>query len=357
VREVIVTGYKLPVRVPPTRSAWYLIGTGITGEEALDCATRWIDENAPRWIGERVRALTGTQALAVTSVAATDVPYLTPDQRELIGKAERWVSVRVELPTAPGLEHERLARRVAFSLADEFRAEAVDMVSGAGVTAEMLESSLHAKEEGVLRLADWISVEFRNAGAGGITVSTSGLRRYGLPEVTAGQVPARLARSWGIVLTGLAFQVSEVFAGYLGVAMRRSGAAPPDGWKAPRTIRLPEEIEVLTDDVRAAYCLPGGFASRRWGWRYGMEYQTRDVLRLSLVSSTTSVLRVLPPRGWDVPDVRMDEFAELFLADDHLRSAIIEAAPFAREHQEVWRPRDARYEWQDLLLEDSLAGV
>jgi hypothetical protein len=182
-------------------------------------------------------------------------------------------------------------------------------------------ASLYEKENGILRMCDWVSiavVETRQ----GVILKTAGMCRYGLPEIEVIHVPPGLARQWCAVLTGVAFRFREEFAAAVGAETPATGVL---SGKAPAKIRLPAQIRVNADDVGTAYCLPGSSGSRQPGpWRWSPETPIR------LISSCggDSTLRVHPADEWE-GTVR--DFLESVC--DGMIPTLTAAEPFVRDYQ------------------------
>jgi hypothetical protein len=78
--------------------------------------------------------------------------------------------------------------------------------------------------------------------------------RYGLPELAMKGVDLLQERQACAVLTAIAFRVRQEFAEAVLVVTPQT-PRPPE--TIPRKMRMPAEIGVHDDDLRAAYCLPG----------------------------------------------------------------------------------------------------
>src|SRR6185369_8878417 len=86
--------------------------------------------------------------------------------------------------------HEWIARSLAAGAAQRLGADVVDLLAGQLLDLATTRTSL-PDTEGLVCLADWVGVEVWPE-LDGYTCTTSGLRRFGLPELQTLATPANL---------------------------------------------------------------------------------------------------------------------------------------------------------------------
>jgi hypothetical protein len=131
------------------------------------------------------------------------------------------------------------ARAVAAAVAAELGADVVDLMHHQVLTPERATQSLPDEAE-ALRLADWICVAY-SADSSGYWVTTSGLRRFGLPELQSLATPPNSVEQWGQAMTA----IGAVLLGRWVVALERHRGAA--------FITLPAGVGIGRDDLAAAY--------------------------------------------------------------------------------------------------------
>jgi uncharacterized protein YegJ (DUF2314 family) len=139
--------------------------------------------------------------------------------------------------------HEWVARLIAVELALLLGSPVVDTFVPQILDPERALRSLPT--EGVRRrLVEWIQV-LHSAGPDGFWFSTKGLRRFGLPELQATNVPPVLIRPWTSVFNGIA----QVLVQRWFRALRVGGG----GEDLPAFVELPRRLEVGRSDIAAAH--------------------------------------------------------------------------------------------------------
>jgi hypothetical protein len=324
--EGITMTEMLALPLARTRAAWYAVPAGVSAPAARKIAMTGVAEHAS---GARKRLI---EELTVT-FGVLRTASLTPAQREVVQFYDgSWVSVRAKTGEPGTLPHELAARTMAAELAWRLGFPVADMLVPDLLTSSRALASLHPKDDGAFRVSDWVRVAYLLAPCGGVDLETTGMVRYGLPELRIAAVPARLTRSWCAVLTGVAFRVIEQFQAQ---------------WKPGDVVAvITEETGVTADDIAAAYCLPGGYRSREMGWRWTSLGNPETLVGLSLLDG---MLTVGPPSSWDGSRT---EFCAAACASD-LRAVLPAVAPFVEELQETYRgTREDR-----LTLHDLVRGV
>ena len=325
----------LTIPMPAMCTAWYLVSGDMDPAEARATALQEVAKHASgtmrRWIQE-VAATPGT--ISVSAITEQDVAAMTEGQRALILETRGWISVKVHMATDWFPECEWVARTLAGQLGSWFEdmryrsgGLVLDMTTATRTSADELLASLHAKEGGSIRVADWVRL-----GSFGGKLRTCGMSRYGLPELTVKGYGYGYEGQWCALLTGIAFRVIvDEFRHARNQVWNQAvvdGRPRPDG--VPETIQISDEIGLTGDDVADAYCLPGSFESRRWGTRWIRDED--DVpIRLRLDDASGNLV-VEPPPQWLPSEDKRGRFIEGVLPQ---WSAIDEARPFIERCQRI----------------------
>ena len=129
---------------------------------------------------------------------------------------------RGSLPGWPPL-HEWVTRTLAAVAARELRADVVDVLDQRVLTASTVWASL-PDPRGRVRLSDWVSVAYspESREHDDYWCTTTGLRRFGLPELQALAVPAALIEGWAPTMTGIA---ARLLAAWRAALITNEGAA------------------------------------------------------------------------------------------------------------------------------------
>jgi len=331
---------KLTVPLPATCTAWYLVLADMDPGKAREVAMGAVNDYAAASMRERIQEFADGSALSFGAGSEPDIAGMTGEQRDLVRREPGWVSIRVQGCAGAAPVHEWAARTVAGLLASELDVRVLDMMTACLQSADEMLASLHAKENGIMRMADWVRVE-PAYGETGWSLATRGMRRYGWPELQVDDIPSWLEDQWCALLTGVAFRVHEELAH----SMRRQANA--GNW-SPSDVQLPAGIEVVDDDVEDAYCLPGSFVSRRYGGRWTSLSPERPepVFGLALGEGPDGVLTVRPPEelenGWLDPSREIADFTRRW-------PAVTLAEPFVTRLQKIRRLTPYR------ALEEALA--
>ena len=238
---------KLRVPVPASVTAWYLVPKALAADHARMIAIGCIDELNRGMIEHAECGLT----VEVSSTLTNGESF----QRPGFASGRHFVSFRVSCRTGITALHEWTARDLAAEFAAEWKVTAIaDACAGQWISVDEARASLHAKENGTLRLSDWVRVAVVPAeGDRTVSLATVGLRRYGLPELRVADVPSWFTDAWSVVLTGLARRLHEDFMD--AVFDATPAGEPPLRTQAPPVFEVPAEIVLSEADVAAAYCL------------------------------------------------------------------------------------------------------
>jgi hypothetical protein len=318
---------ELTLPVPATCTAWYLVPTPIVLLEAAAAqrfALARVDEYESVTSRPTVHDAVDASAVTFAGVTADD---LTPAQRAPMRRVGPWISVRVTLPTGLAPVHERVARKLIYPLAEEMELPAADMVSGREVSADELRATLHPRENGLLRMCDWVGVSYARGDGWESDLTTVGMCRYGLPELAMKGVAPMQERQACAVLTAIALRVRQEFVEAV-LTVTPPTQRPPD--TIPREIRIPAEIRVHDDDVRAAYCLPGSYRSRDMRWSQDGLVAPDQLVGLAFDNGAHGILQVRPPYDW--AGSAGDFLESLISGPMSHRKAVTE--PFVQEFQE-----------------------
>jgi hypothetical protein len=294
----------LTIPMQATCTAWYLVSCDLDPDEARSSALRMVDRHASGVMREMVDET--ASAISFGAVTEQDLTGMTEEQQELILETRGWVSIRVQVPTPWWPEHEWVARTLAGLLATRYgRHETglvLDMTTATRTDGDQLLASLHAKESGSVRVADWIRV-----GHGWDTsdwrLQTRGMCRYGLPELQVRKFGYNQEEGWCALLTAIAFRVivDELRSAenHLHNQAVIVGQTPPRN--VPSQLEVSDEIRLAADDVADAYCLPGSFESRRWGTRWGRgkgDFGCPETPIQLTFDEASHTLIVEPPSEW-----------------------------------------------------------
>jgi hypothetical protein len=135
--------------------------------------------------------------------------------------------------------HEWLARAMAATAAMRHGVDVVDLHANQMLEQATVRKSL-PDELGLVRLADWVSVECWPDRAG-YSCTTVGLRRFGLPELQTRDTPPSLVDPWAGAMVAFAGQV---------LAAWRDATA----YSAPTlSVRMPSTLSITQGDVVEAF--------------------------------------------------------------------------------------------------------
>jgi hypothetical protein len=269
---------KLTIPVPDSLTAWYLVPSAMSAGQARELAMGVVDKRT-RWLIERKEC--GLK-VDISTIVAPD--GASPDCPALMSRFPRLVSFRVTCHSGIAAFHEWAGRALAAEFAAETKKIVIDGCTGQLMSVAEARASLHEKEDGNLRLSDWVRVMAGDDRA--LSLATAGLRRYGLPELRVAEAPGRLGDAWSVVLAGLGHRLRREFAE--AVCSVTPGGELPYSTRAPDVFEIPAEMEVTAADVAGAYCLRGLAAAHG------------SVIGLSLGQDQAGTfLAVRPPDGWE----------------------------------------------------------
>ena len=115
--------------------------------------------------------------------------------------------VLVTIQSQPGWPpmHEWMARAMATVLADRLGSDVVDVLNY-HVLEPVRAAATLPDAAGRIRLADWVWIDY-SADSTGYWCTTTGLRRFGLPELQTLATPPHVVEAWGQAMTGIAHRL------------------------------------------------------------------------------------------------------------------------------------------------------
>ncbi|SDZ05451.1 hypothetical protein SAMN05444365_10575 [Micromonospora pattaloongensis] len=281
-----ITDEFLPVPVPESLSATYLVptarGSGAKPAEAVAA----LGERLSDPVGDLALQMIDSPLMTVDTRPVSQFPELPPDllaafgatpgQLEQLRTANELVVVQAGYRPGWPPVHEWSARAVAAAIAQSLDGDLIDVFSLQFLDPATALRSL-PDNDGRLRLVDWILVPYSPTDTG-LWFTTKGLRRFGLLELQAQEVPAQFTRAWGAIMTGAARRLLRIWTESL------------TEQDVPAFVQLPIETTVTGHDIAVAYGSPERHDSAGSAG-----------LRLDLDPATDpdadSFLTLLPPAG------------------------------------------------------------
>jgi len=241
----------LPVPVPESLVATYLVPVvppDVAVPDALDAVDR-LGDRLSRPVRDLTRQMLGSPLMTVQTRPVDRLPQLPPDLLAAFGAtggqlarlrtAQRCVVVQASYRPGWPPAHEWAARAVGAALADALGVDLIDLfglqfLDPAGALRSLPDA------DGRIRLVDWVLVPY-SPDDDGLWFTTKGLRRFGLLELQAQQVPPRFVRAWGAIMTGTARRLLRIWTEAL---------AEPE---PPAFVQLPVNLPVSGHDIAVAY--------------------------------------------------------------------------------------------------------
>ncbi len=274
--------------VPETVRAIYLVPTDDPPDDPVGLLRRFVPD---RWQGDLGKILTQVLAGPVVPVEvrpSAEVPPLPLDLLAVMGANEKQLDrvatashfVIATAQSQPGWPpvHEWITRAFAIVLAERLGSDVIDILNYQVVTAAKACATL-PDEDGHIRLADWVWVDY-SPDRSGYWCTTTGLRRFGLPELQTVNAPPNVVEPWGQAMTGVAHRLLEAWSETL--SYDRDAAF----------VQLPSSVEVNADDVAMAYRKPRPIGPMP------PAATVRLALEPGLDPDAHSFLSVHPPLSW-----------------------------------------------------------
>ena len=235
VPECLVSPYLLPTSAPP--------------RDAGALAAAQIRQRFTSPLRERVLGLLADGRVTVQVCPADDFPVLAAPWLTAFGATEAGLRTlrtasHVVLVDSAHRPHGASAqlwvgRAVAYALACGLSAPVVDERLPRVLSARELADSLPGAD-GALPMSRWV-VALQSPDHRGYWCTTSGLDRFGLPELQVLDVPPSVRELWAVTITALAQRLVQVWDAEV---RARPGAA---------FVELPDLVAVSPADVEAAY--------------------------------------------------------------------------------------------------------
>lgn len=200
---------------------------------------------------------------------------LTTEAAKSVNTAGSFAWFLTMLPPKPGPVHEWTARAAAGALAAESDLPVIDTATNMIKTADHLLGTLPGAESlagtpGGFRLADWLATPWAEG-----TITTRGMSRFGLPELTVSDVPAQEAFVWAFGLYGIGNRLYSL----LRAELRRGSQ--------PAFLAVPADQFVSPAGIGTACGMPVGTGR-------GLPVQ----LSLDITTDLTAQVRVDTPDDW-----------------------------------------------------------
>jgi hypothetical protein len=239
----------LVLPVPELVRATYLVPTTVEFDDPVGYAREIC---AARWSGALRHLLADLLAGPVAPVRvlrSDDIAPLPIDLLADMGATEEQLAriagashvLVVTVASRPGWPpaHEWAARAIATALAEHVSGDVLDLPHHQVLSPAQAALTV---PDGESRppLAGWVSIDYSPARAG-YWCTTTGLRRFGLPELQSLAVPPNVVDQWGRTMTAIAHRLVSMWTTLIdldqGVAF----------------VQLPAMVAVSADDVAAAY--------------------------------------------------------------------------------------------------------
>ncbi len=235
VPEVVRAIYLVPMVDPPADMVDQLrhLATDRWGGDLGDALAEIL--NGPVMPIE-IRPVEGVPPLPVELLAAMGAD---DDQLNRVESATHFAIATVQSQAGWPPIHEWITRAIATVIAERVQSDVIDVLNYQILGVDRSLRTL-PDDKGRIRLADWVWVDY-SPDSTGYWVTTTGLRRFGLPELQTIAAPPNVVESWGRAMTGLAHVLLAAW----------SAALSNDRHAA--FVQIPAMIEVGAQDVDTAY--------------------------------------------------------------------------------------------------------
>jgi hypothetical protein len=244
---------------------------------------------AERWhgvLGEMLTKLLAGSLVPIEVRPVADVAPLPLDllaamgatdaQLDRVRQASHYVVVVLQSQAGWPPVHEWMTRALAAVVAERLGSDVVDVLNYHVLDVAAANRTLPDAHDRI-RLADWIWID-HSADSTGYWCTTTGLRRFGLPELQTLATPPHVVEAWGRTMTGIAHRLLAAWSERL--ANDRHAAL----------VELPALLDVSRDDVAVAY------------GREPTQGGSRATVRLALDPGANpaqhSFLTIHPPLSW-----------------------------------------------------------
>lgn len=274
--------------VPDVLPALYLVPAEVAHEDA----ERMAEAAIARHVAEPLRTLAlsalGTKVLAVAVRPLSDFSIRGPGASR-DGEALDVVAFASRSTAWPGPVHEWVTRAAAASVAADLGLPVLDCFASTLLDPDDALTTLPGAPDlagvpGGFRLADWVVAQRIGA-----CLTTCGMRRFGLPELTVDEVPPDLHAAWTMMLMAAGAKVLE----HLRCALRRAARGGEPG----AFLELPAEFGVGRRDIAIGYGLPLADDERVLPVRLSVEPMVGRTLASYLVVDSPAGVRTAEHRG------------------------------------------------------------
>lgn len=274
--------------VPEGVRALYLIPTSAPPPDLTD---RVREAALSRWggvLGYMLADLLGGPVVPVEVRPMSEVPPLPVELFAVMGASESQLAritaardiVIVTVQSRPGWPpaHEWVTRALAIIVAELLHGDVIDIANHQVLDTEFALASL-PDDEGRTRLSDWVWINY-SADSAGYWCTTTGLVRFGLPELQTLAAPPNVVEAWGRAMTGIARRLVATWTETL------------DTEHDAAFVEIPSTVEIGPEDVAGAY-------GRDWPEQPSAAAQVRLTLDPgSDPSAGHPFLTIHPPLSW-----------------------------------------------------------
>jgi hypothetical protein len=275
----------ITLEVPERVQAVYLVPAGTRPPSAAELVRHVAGQPWDGILGHMVTEVLEADALPLDVRESGEIPPLpiemlaamgaTDDQLRRVSSASHLVLATLQSQAGWPPVHEWVTRALATASAELLGCDVVDILNYRVLDPAEARRTL-PDPDGRVRLADWVFVHY-SADRSGYWCTTTGLGRFGLPELQTLAAPPHVVELWSQTMTGIAHRLlgawSEALAGNRDAAF----------------VQLRARTDIGADDVAAAY----GEAPDGGG---------RASVRLALDPGTDpddhSFLTIHPPLDW-----------------------------------------------------------
>jgi hypothetical protein len=234
----MTTPERLSLVVPESVGAFYAVPTtngSVDTSSLVAAALGQVEESLPRPLPQplvQVHPVGDLPPLPIESLAATGA---TGEQVARLRSATHLVLVSVGGRPGWPPAHEWISRTLAAGAAARLGSDVVDLITHEVLELTSCQASLPDRD-GLVCLTNWVGVEWWPDGDG-YSCATTGLRRFGLPELQTLGMPPSTVDSWGSAMVGLA---GQLIAGW-------RDALTAD--LLPASVTLPATLSLTATDV------------------------------------------------------------------------------------------------------------
>jgi hypothetical protein len=276
----------ITLEVPERVQAVYLVPSGAAPPSAAELVQHVARQPWEGILGQMVTEVLEAEALPLDVRSSRDIPPLpiemlaamgaTDDQLRRVESASHLVLATLQSQAGWPPIHEWVTRALATASAELLGCDVVDILNYRVLDPAEARRTL-PDPDGRVRLADWVFIHY-SADRSGYWCTTTGLGRFGLPELQTLAAPPHVVELWSQTMTGIAHRLLGAWSEAL--ADDRDAAF----------VQLRSQLEITSADVAAAY---GEEPERAGG---------PAAVRLALDPGTDpddhSFLTVHPPLDW-----------------------------------------------------------